>query len=288
MADELEPMETTVPEQADMFRQSVEPDPEPAPPAPEPTPEPVVEEPEPPPVEPDWLTAPAEPEPPPAAPQYQYQQPQPPPVYPQQPQVPQGTGVDAALQGFVDNPDAWLDQRMSAREQQMLGPVVQRQQMVDHMVGTLMENNVNQGVAQADASIRNAYDAFNKDATFRSNKEMQDKIGATLQGMRSNAISEARRGNFVPMNALANLNEAAVAGTLGYLRGAMGVPSPGVAPLQVEGAAVESARSAATDQGVVLTAEQEEVAKRMGPGYRDRMIKAQADHNKYDDFESKG
>jgi hypothetical protein len=287
MADELEPMETTVPEQADMFRQSVEPDPEPAPPAPEPTPEPVVEEPEPPPVEPDWLSAPTEPVmPPQPEPQYQYQQP-PPQAYPQQPQVPQGTGVDAALQGFVDNPDGWLNQRLAQRDQQLVGPIAQQQQQVAFMMNTLMENNINDGVARADGSIRNAYEAFNKDATFRSNKAMQDKIGATLQGMRERATYEARRGNFAPLNALANLSESDIAGTLAYVRAASGVQSPGVAPLQVEGAAVESARSAATDQGVVLDAEQEEAAKRLGPGGRERMIKGILEQQKYDDFETK-
>jgi hypothetical protein len=194
---------------------------------------------------------------------------------------------DAALEAFVDNPDGWFDQRMAAREQQMLGPMQQQTQAVQHMMGMMMDNQMNEHRSRVGDSVKRAYDSFNQDATFRSSKVMQDKIGATLSGMRDNAEQAARMGNFGPMNALANLTEADIAGTLAYVRAAAGVQSPGVAPLQVEGATVESSRSAVAESNVVLTAEQEEVARRLGPGARDRMIQGVIEQQKYDDFEVK-
>ena len=44
---------------------------------------------------------------------------------------------------------------------------------------------------------------------------------------------------------------------------------------------------AVAEGSVVLTAEQEEVARRLGPGARDRMIKGVLEQQQYDDFEVK-
>jgi len=292
MVDEIvEPQETKVPEQADMFRQGADPAPEPGPEPAAPEPEPVVvEEPELPVVEPDWLNVPAEPPPqqvqyPPQQPQYQYEQP--PPQYPQQPQVqPQPAGVDAALQTFVDNPDGWLDQRLSQRDQQLVGPLAQQQQQVANMTAMLMNNYVTEGVSQADASVRKAYDVFNRDASFRSDKEMQNTIQGTLQGMKQRAEHEARTtGNFAPLRALANLDESDMEATLAYMKAKAGRQSPGTGPLQVEGAVVESSRSPVAEQSVELDADTEAAIKRLGPAYRERLIKAQRTTNEADDFE---
>ncbi len=281
MADDLETTAEGTPEQGEMFTQPVVAPEAPAPqPEAAPAPEPV--EAEPPPVEPDWLNAPAEP--PPMEPQYA-QQPQQ-PQYPQQPQMPQqAPRGDATLEAFVDNPDGWLDQRMAAREQQMLAPMQQQAQAVQYMMHTMMDNQVNDGLTRADAAVRNAYDQFNNDATFRSNKPMQDKIGATLQGMRKRAEAEARIGNLGPINALANLSAADVAGTLAYVRAAAGIGSPGVAPVQVEGATVESSRSPVAAQTVEIDPDTEAAIKRLGPAYRERYVKALQDSDAADDFE---
>jgi hypothetical protein len=298
MADELDTQETTevqetptseqVPQQA-LFEprnigEAMEMDvPEPEP---EPTPEPEIEAPV---VEPSWLNepapAPAVPDAPPA--QYPPQQPQYDYGYQQQPQVQQGPASDAALNALVENPDGWWEAKMAAREQQLVGPIQQQQQAIAYMMSSMIENNVNQGVAGADASIRKAYEAFNQDAAFRSNKTMQEKVGATLQGMRERAVVEARNGNFGPLNSLSNLSEADIAGTLAYVRASSGVPSAGTGPLQVEGATVESSRAPVAEQTVELTPEQEEVARRLGPGYRQRLIKGLQERDKYDDIEWK-
>lgn len=296
MVDELEVVPEVIPENAELFRQGAVPDePVAAPPAPEPVSEPVVEEPEPPPVEPSWLNEPAIPDVPPP----QYQQPpqeyvpppqeyvQPPPQYPQQPQVPQ-YGTDAALQTFVDNPDGWADakieQRLAARDEQ----IRQQNLAIQNMTGMLMADRISESSAKADATIRRAYDIFNQDTAFRSSKEMQAALGDTLKGMRERAEFEARtRGNFEPLRTLSNLDDSDMRATLAYMREKAGVHSPGTGPLQVEGATVESSRSAVAGQEVELTPEEQEIARRLGPGQEAKIKQAKLDQLKYDDLEYK-
>ena len=289
MADELEQQETVeIPEQAEFFTQTIgeamaAPDPEPEP---EPTPEP---EPETPVVEPEWLN----PQPPPQQqpPQQQWYPQEYPADYPaarsRQPQAQPRTGGDAALEAFVSDPYGFIEQAVQQRLQQEVAPLQQGQQSVAFMMHQVIDNNVKQGKAAAEGAIRKAYTAFNKDATFRSNKSMQDKIGSTLNGMMQRAEFEARNGNFGPLSALANLSDSDIAGTLAYVRAVSGVRSPGVGPMQIEGATVESSRAAVAKQKVELTPEQEEVARRMGPAYRRKMEKALADQSKYNDLEWK-
>ena len=283
MGDDLEPQVSEVPEQAEIFSQPVtEPEPESVAGAPAPDPEQEL-----PPVEPDWLSTPATPEPHPYYPAQQYHEP-PPQPYPQQPQVPRGTNADAALQTFVDNPDEWFEQRIAQRERQMLGPIAQQQQQVAQMTAVLMNNYVTEGMSRADGAVKKAYEVFNRDASFRSDKEMQRTLQATLQGMRQKAEYEARTtGNFEPLRTLANLDESDMEATLAYMKAKRGRQSPGVGPLQVEGATVESSRAAVAEQGVTLTPDQEAAADRMGPGGRDRLRKAILEQAKYDDLEWK-
>lgn len=288
MADEMEQQVSEVPEQSEMFRQGVMPEPEPEPAAPvvEAAPAPAAPEPELPPVEPDWLSTPAMPEPPPQAPPQHYEPS--PQQYPQQPQVPQGTNADAALQTFVDNPDGWFEQRIAQREQQMLGPIAQQQAQVAQMTAVLMNNYVTEGMSRADGAVRKAYEVFNQDASFRSDKDMQQTLQSTLQGMRQRAEYEARTtGNFEPLRTLANLDESDMVATLAYMKAKRGKQSPGVGPLQVEGATVESSRAPVAEQGVTLTPDQEAAADRMGPGGRDRLRQAIIDQAKHDDLEWK-
>lgn len=265
------------------------PDPEPQK---EPEPEPGSEIPA---VEPDWLNEPPPgpqmPEQPPHPPQYPPQVPNYPMLqqqHPQQPQATPRTGGDAALEAFVENPTAWFEQQMAAREQQMLGPIQQQQQSIAFMMNTMLENSLKQSRQQAQAAIRKAYGEFNKDSAFRSNKDMQETVKGTLQGMMQRAEYEARvNNNWEPMQTLVNMDRGEIAGTLAYLRAKYGVGSPGTGPLQVEGATVETSRSPVAEQGVELTAEQEEIVRRMGPGYRKSLIEGLKDQRKHDDLEWK-
>jgi hypothetical protein len=293
MADELVEPKEIVPENAELFTQSVMP--EEAPPVPAPTPEPVdVPEPELPPVEPDWLSAPEmppeQPAAPPQQPDYNYQQPQPPqPQYPQQPQVPQYGTPDAALQTFVDNPDGWADQKIEQRLAARDAAYQQQNQAIANMTGMIINDRISEGMSGANGAIKKAYDVFNQDTAFRANKEMQDSLGATLQGMRQRAEYEARtRGNFEPLRTLANLDESDMAATLAYMKAKAGVHSPGTGPLQVDGATVESSRSAVAEQTVELTPEEYEIARRLGPGQEAKIKQAKLDMIKFDDLDYKG
>lgn len=289
MADELDmpepevqeeevPTAAQVPEQAEFFPRTVGealemPEPTPAQPQ-EPEPEPELPE-----VGPDWLNEPP-PQPTQQPPQFPVDYPpqQDYPTMRQYPQQPQGaprTAGDAALEAFVENPQAWFDQQMQAREQQLLGPIQQQQQSIAFMMSTMLENSLKQTKQQAKSSIERAYKEFNKDSAFRSNKDMQEAVKGTLQGMMQRAEMEARlNNNWEPMNTLINMDEGEIAGTLAYLRAKTGIRSGSAAPLQTEGAVVESSRAPSAKHEVQLTPEQEEIARRMGPGYRQRLIKS--------------
>lgn len=255
-------------------------------PEPEPEQAPEPEQPDLPVVEPDWLNEP----PPQPRQQYPPENYQPtydyPMMQPQPTQAQPRTAGDAALESFVENPTAWLESQLAAREQQTFGPIQQQLQSIAFMQQHMMENSVREAKGRADAAIRNAYSQFNKDASFRSNKQMQDAVKGTLEGMRQRAEYEARvNGNWGPMNTLINMDQSEIAGTLGYLRAKYGTGSPGTAPLQVEGATVESSRAAVADKDVVLSEEQREVARRLGPAYERKLKKAVAEQQKYDDLE---
>ena len=287
MVDFLDEAEPAV--QPEVFRQGVaDPGPEAeAPPAPEPV---APSEPEAPPVEPDWLSAPA---PEPAHQQAQQQQqreyypPQQPPQYHQQAPVKKGD-----LNAFIEDPDGYIDrlvaQRLDYVNQQALMPLMYQQQQMAQEFQGIRQNNQRGALSQADAAIKGAYKEFNKDSAFRSNPRLQERIKGALAGLRESALMEAQRGNYGPLGNLANLGEAEARATLAAARVIEGIGSPGSGPLQVQGASVESSRSAVADNSIELTAEQQEIARRFGgqeKNYADRMRKAIADQRKYDDFE---
>ena len=274
--------------QPEVFRQSVEPEPEaPIAPEPAPAPEPVADEA--PPVEPDWLSAPA-PEPvqqqPPQRQQEYYQQQQ--PQYHQQaPPVKKGD-----LNAFIEDPDGYIDrlvaQRLEYVNQQALTPLMWQQQQLMQEFQGIRDNSRNGALSQADSAIRGAYKEFNKDSAFRSNPRLQERIKSVFAGIRETALDEAKRGNFQPLNNLGKLGENEARATLAAARMMEGVGSPGSGPLQVQGATVESSRSAVTDSNIELTLEQQEIARRFGgqeKNYADRMRKAIADQKKFNDFE---
>lgn len=271
--------------QPEVFRQGAEVEPEPAPePVPEPEAAPAQEEA--PPVEPDWLSAP-EPEPQPR--QQEYYQPQPQQQQYQQPPQPVKRGD---LNAFIEDPDGYIDrlvaQRLDYVNQQALTPLMYQQQMLAQEFQGIRANSQKSALSQADAAIRGAYKEFNKDSAFRSNPRLQERIKGVFAGLRQNALAEAQRGNYGPLSNLGNLGEAEARATLAAARMMEGVGSPGSGPLQVQGATVESSRSAVADGSIELTPEQQEIARRFGgqeKNYADRMRKAIADAKKFDDFE---
>jgi hypothetical protein len=288
MADELDVQEPEVqkpqeiPEDATFAPRNVAeamamPDLEPSPVAPEP--EPVSEESY---IGPDWLNEPVAP--PPELPPQPYPQPVP-DYYPQPAPAQPQTQSEAALNTFVEDPYGVIDQRIAAMSQQQFGQLAMQQQTANQMMSILMENTISDGVSRADQTVKRAYDIFNQDPAFKSNKEVQNQLGSTLRGMRQQAELAARAGNFQPLNSLASLSDADMAAALAFVKAKSGVASPGVAPLVVEGAAVETARPAVAKQDVQLSPEQQEIARRMGGNYEQRLKDALAETEKLGDLE---
>jgi hypothetical protein len=278
---EVEPVEP------EPFTQGVEPDVAPeAPEAPVEAPQEAAE-PAPPAVQPEWLDR--EPEPPPGQYPNQYPPEPPPQLPPQQPQYPPQppaqVGADAALQAFVDNPEKWVRSIQQETINQMGGQLGWNQQQLAGQINQMRETYANAGIGQAKTAVRNAYSFLNEDPVFRSNKDVQERIGRALEGSLENAKRAAFMGDYGPISDVSQLDETSLRGMLAFVKATANVPSPGVGPLQVEGATVESSRSAVAPESVVLTPDQEAIATRMGPGYRDKMIKAQIENIKHGDVE---
>jgi hypothetical protein len=182
------------------------------------------------------------------------------------------------LQAFVDNPEKWVRSIQQDTINQMGGQLGWNQQQLAGQINQMRETYANAGIGQAKTAVRNAYSFLNEDPVFRSNKDVQERIGRALEGSLENAKRAAFMGDYGPISDVSQLDETSLRGMLAFVKATANVPSPGVGPLQVEGATVESSRSAVAPESVVLTAEQESIATRMGPGYRDRMIKAQLEN----------
>lgn len=274
--------------QPEVFRQGMEPEAAPVEDAPPATPEP---EPSEPPVAPSWLDErppvrePERDEPRYAPPQYAPQQ------YPQYAQQqPPAPHTKRGLDAFIDDPDGYInslvESRLEQRINQAIGPLAYQQQMIAGMTNQMREAQFRSVKGQADASIKKAYDAFNKDKTFRTNKNVQRRIEGTLKGLYAQAVEAAQYGDLSQLYNLANMNESHVRATIAAARAIEGDVSYGSAPMQVEGAFVESSRSpAAAGGGPELTAEEQEIARRLGGNYADRLRKAKAEAAKYNDFE---
>jgi hypothetical protein len=280
------PDEVVEPVEPEPFTQGVEPDVAPeAPETPVEAPQEAAE-PAPPAVQPEWLDR--EPEPPPGQYPNQYppepppQLPPQPPAYPPQPpaqfQPPAQTGADAALQKFVDAPDPWARAIAQDVVNQATGQLGWNQQQLAGQINQIRETYAKAGIGQAKSAVRKAYQFLNEDPVFRTNKDVQERIGRALEGSLENAKRAAFMGDYGPISDVSQLDETSLKGMLAFVKATANVPSPGVGPLQVEGATVESSRSAVAPESVVLTPVQEAVAERMGPNYRDKMIKRQIEN----------
>ena len=168
---------------------------------------------------------------------------------------------------------------------QAAAPLAMQQQQIAHEVNMMKQTYATAGIRQADSAIKNAYKYLNTDPTFRSNKTIQERVRQTLEGYRASAIQRAQAGDLGPIYELAQLGETQMRGVLGYLKATEGVPSAGVGPLPVGGATVETARSAVSGEDIVLTAEQQEIARRMGPGGEEKLKQGLRDLQKYNDLE---
>lgn len=270
--------------QPEPFRQSVDP------PAPEPAPEPVAPAdpaPEPsaePQVVPDWLNEPVAPAAPDPAPQYP---PQPPPQYP--PHVPQQAppqNLPRGVEGLVQDTDRYIEQIVEERLSRIVPQIAHGQQQIAAQTQMLKDSQVVAGEQAVDSAIVNAYKEFNKDPSFRASKELQGEIKNTLEGLKNQALAEAYQfGDFRRLNNMASISEREIQATLAVGKIKAGLQGKASGPLEVAGAVVESATPTVPDKEVVLTAEQEAIAARVGGNYADRLRQAIKENEKHDDFE---
>jgi uncharacterized protein (DUF4415 family) len=189
------------------------------------------------------------------------------------------------LDRFIDDPDGYIDQLLQARLAEQTSPLAYQQYMMAQQVQQIRDTFTASASSQADKALKESYKYLNKDRAFRTNKNIQQRIESTLRDMREQAVMQARNGNFGPLNNLASLNESHIRAALAAAKAMEGIDSPGVGPLQVEGAAVESSRSAPQQHSVELDADQKEAVRRLGPSYETRLRKALAEADKYDDFQ---
>lgn len=255
---------------------------------PEPTPEPepeVAAEPEleSPPVSPDWLDgAGAIPEPEPAPqPQYPPQQPYPqapPPQYAQVPQQAPQTMSDQQIESFVRDPDTYVNRLVQAQVEQAMGPTAMQANQAAYGVQSFISSQAEASIGNAKRAIGDAYrDVFNQDEAFRGNKELQNRVGASLQGLLEQAAYGARGGNFNDIALFQSFGPAQARATLAAAKALMGIQGQAVAPMNVAGAVVERTAGAVQKDAIQLTADEETTIaarSRVEPGYRDRYIKA--------------
>lgn len=261
------------------FRQAMNEPEQEAPPAPEPAPEPEADAP---PVVPDWLNERIEPEP--QAQQQQYQQQ--PQYQQQQPQYVQPQPPAGGLDAFIENPDAYIEQRAQKIAQQMLGPVAYQQQLIQQRADAAHQSQVKSQAGAADAAIKRAYEGFNKDQLFKKDRNIQGQIKGILSSMKEQAVYEAQQfGDFRKLYNMANIGEREIQATLAVAKIQAGTAGGSSQPLSMEGAVVESSRPSSPKPQVQLTKEQQAIADRFGGDYADRLRKAISESNAAGDFE---
>jgi len=280
MAIELDEQAQDV--QPEAFRQGVDPEPEQQPEEQQQEAQPEPEaQPEAPEIGPDWLYQPP-PQPQQAPPQQYYQEPQ----YQQPAQAsPPPPNTRRGLDAFIENPDAYIDSLVQDRLVQAVGPIMQQQQALFGMTDHVRRSQTRAIASQAELGIKNAYKAFNKDPDFKSNPQLQQKINSTMQTLYNQALAAAEYGNYTQLYNLANIGEREIRATIGAAKLYEGIGGGGQTPLSIMGAEVESTRAPSRETGVQLTAEQEEIARRMGGNYADKLRKAIAETEKLEDFE---
>ena len=238
-------------------------------------------------ISPDWLDAPVDEEP--QSQQYNqgytpeqiaaYQQQM---AAMQQQQQPQ-RGRDDYLNEFVRDPQGFIDNAATQRAQEIAYQMMQ--QGVGPLQGQMQQFMNMQVEMQSDGakrSINDMYKQFSKDEAFRGNKQVKEHMDRTLQGLYRDAQKQAYYGNprALMMFSQPGFAEVALAAVKAQLGVRGGASSPASVP-HVE----STAPSAQGRSQSVLSPDEEAAVERLGPGGRERYLKAQEELNKYNDFE---
>ena len=270
-----------------------DPEPEPAPAAAQPEPEPAQPEPQP---EaeayPSWLYAEEERQAPP--PQYtdayyqnMYHQ-QYAPQY-QQPTVPQPAPAgmsDAMLERFVRDPQGVITELVEQRLQSAVGPMAQNLAGTQQMARTSLMAQVEHRAGAAEAAIKDGYKrVFSKDAAFMGNKSVKDRAERYMKNQFASAVREAKNGNLDKFNVF--MHPRFADGVLALSKVLEGFPVDQAGPISAGKATVGSATRnvRGSSEEPQLTPDMEAAVSRLGPGGRERYIKALNEANKRGDIE---
>lgn len=198
-------------------------------------------------------------------------------------QPPQQRTNEDYLNEFVRDPQGYMSsvarQEAVAIAQQMLQQGVAP---VQARMDAYFNAQVDMQTAEADRSIRGMYKTFSRDETFAGNKRVQQAMDNTLSGLFHDAQYQARMGNpralqMFSQPGFAEVALAAVKAQLGVTGGARGPAS--VPHVESTSPSVKANRNRSFDPDT------EAAIERLGPGGRDRYIKAMEDLDKYGDFE---
>ena len=217
-------------------------------------------------------------------PQYQQQYQQVPP----QMQQPNQMMSEDQIEAFVRDPGAYVNRLVQAQVEQAIGPAAMQAMQAASGVSSFIAAQAETGISEAKKSIADAYkEVFNQDETFRSNKELQSRVGGSLRSLLDQAAMGARNGNFNDLALFRQFGPAQARATLAAAKALMGIQGKAEAPMRVAGAVVESSAPRAAAGDVDLSAEEEEVIaarSRVEPGYRERYIKSKREAIKRGDF----
>lgn len=198
----------------------------------------------------------------------------------QQPQVPQQEELLNSLvrdtRGTIGSiAEEQARQVASQMMNQALGPVAQQQQQ-------FIQGQAQYHASMSDSAVRDMYKTkFTKDEAFASNERIRTRIDRAIAGLREQAMYQAMNGD--PSGFAIFNNPTFADGVLNLAKTIEGHQPSAVSAASAPH--VESVAPAAQQTIFELSPDQEEAVRRMGPGGRDRYIKALEDVKKHDDFE---
>jgi hypothetical protein len=222
-------------------------------------------------------------------PQQAYPQPMPPQPFPPQgfpQQPPQPQTLEQRIDRFVQDPDGYIEARAQDRFRQMMGPFAYMLQNVQNQVGTYVSAAAENAIGQAWTGVQSNYqDVLSKDEAVRSDQSLYGEVDKAVKTIFQQAAEEARQGH--PQRLAQFQDPRFYRGVIGAVKSYLGFVEPaGGKPAIPAGAMVEGpapASAATISDGVTLSPEEEDIARRMGPAFRERLIAGKKEAEKRGD-----
>lgn len=202
---------------------------------------------------------------------------------PQQYQQPQQNTAEMTLNRLVQNPDGTISELARSEAQQVAGQMMQQyMNPMGQQMNAFIQGQANYHTAASDENIKSMYSKeFSKDETFASNERVRARVDTAIQGLRYQAINQARAGD--PSGFAIFNNPTFSKGVL-----ALAKIMEGHTPTAAEAAAIPHVERTTPAATVPTTAD-------IDPGLLDylrskgiseeRYLKGLEDNAKYDDFQ---